>query len=170
MGFPSGTAGKESSCNLGDLGSVSGLGRSFGGGKGYPLQYSGLENNMDCTVHGVAKSWTQLSNFHFHSWNKSLLKEGTCLFRLSVPRQYQAHIAVVSHSVISNSLRPMDCSPTRLPCSWDFPGKNTGVAAITFSWRSSLSRDATHVSCTGRQILYCRATKEANIRRSINIC
>ena len=48
----------------GDLGSVPGLGRSPGEGKGYPLQYSGLENSMDCTVHGVAKSQTRLSNLH----------------------------------------------------------------------------------------------------------
>ena len=47
-----------------DLGSISGLGRSPGEGKGYPLQYSGLENSMDCIVHGVAKNQTQLSNFH----------------------------------------------------------------------------------------------------------
>ena len=46
---------------------ISGLGRSPGEGKGYPLQYSGLENSMDCTVCGVAKSRTQLSDFHFHS-------------------------------------------------------------------------------------------------------
>ena len=46
-GFPSGSAGKESVCNVGDLGSISGLGRSPGEGKGYPLQYSGLENSMD---------------------------------------------------------------------------------------------------------------------------
>ena len=39
---------------------------SPGEGNGYPLQYSGLENSMDCIVHGVAKSWTQLSDFHFH--------------------------------------------------------------------------------------------------------
>ena len=58
--------GKESSCNVRDLGSIPGLGRSPGEGKDYPLQYSGLENSMDCTVLGVAKSWTQLSNFHFH--------------------------------------------------------------------------------------------------------
>ena len=51
----------------GDLGLISGLGRSPGGGKGYPLQYSGLENSLDCTVHGVAKSQTQLSGFHFMS-------------------------------------------------------------------------------------------------------
>ena len=54
---------------MGDLGSMPGLGRSPGEGKGYPLQYSGLENSMDCIVNGVTKSWTQLSNFHFsHSY------------------------------------------------------------------------------------------------------
>ena len=46
-GFPCGSAGKESACNVGDLGSISGLGRSPGEGKGYRLQYSGLENSMD---------------------------------------------------------------------------------------------------------------------------
>ena len=65
-GFPHGSAGKESACNLGDLGSIPGLGRSPGEGKGYPLQYSGLENSMDCIVLGVAKSQTPMSNFHFH--------------------------------------------------------------------------------------------------------
>ena len=48
MGFPCGSAGKESACNVGDLSSISGLGRSPGEGKGYPLQYSGLENSMSC--------------------------------------------------------------------------------------------------------------------------
>ena len=64
-GFPCGSAGKESTCNAGDQGSIPGLGRSPGEGKGYPLQYSGLENSVDCTVHGVAKSCTRLSDFHF---------------------------------------------------------------------------------------------------------
>ena len=67
LGFPCGSAGKESACNTGDLGSIPGLGRSPGDGKGYPLQYSGLENSMDYIVHGVAKNRTQLSDFHFHS-------------------------------------------------------------------------------------------------------
>ena len=58
LGFPGGSASKESACKVGGLGSVPGLGRSPGQGKGYPLQYSGLENSMDCTVRGVAKSWT----------------------------------------------------------------------------------------------------------------
>ena len=57
-GFPDGSAGKESTCNVGDLGSIPGLGRSPGEGKGYLLQYSGLENSMDCIVHGVTKIWT----------------------------------------------------------------------------------------------------------------
>ena len=65
LGFPCGSAGKESACNAADLGSVPGLGRPPGEGKGYPLQCSGLENSMNCIFHGVAKSQTQLSSFHF---------------------------------------------------------------------------------------------------------
>ena len=57
-GFPCGSSGKESACNVGDLGSIPGLGRSPGEGKGCPLQYSGLENSMDYIVHGVAKNRT----------------------------------------------------------------------------------------------------------------
>ena len=49
---------------MGDLGSIPGLGRSLGEGNSYPLQYSDLENSMDCIVHGVAKSQTRLSDFH----------------------------------------------------------------------------------------------------------
>ena len=65
MVFPVGSAGKESACNVGDLGLIPGL-RSPGEGKGYPLQYSGQQNSMDCIVHGVAKSQTRLNHFHFH--------------------------------------------------------------------------------------------------------
>ena len=68
--FPCGSAGKESACSAGDLGSMPGLGRSPREGKGYPLQYSGLENSMDCIVHGVAKSQTWLSDFHFHYYKQ----------------------------------------------------------------------------------------------------
>ena len=64
--FPCGSAGKESACNLGDLGLIPGLERSPGKGNSYPLQYSGLENSMDCIVHGVANSQTQLSDFRFY--------------------------------------------------------------------------------------------------------
>ena len=58
MGFSCGSAGKESVCSAGDLGSIPGLGISLGEGKGYPLQYSGLENSMDYVVHGVVNSQT----------------------------------------------------------------------------------------------------------------
>ena len=64
LGFPGGSADKESACNAGNLGSIPELGRSPGEGKGYPLEYSGLENSMGCIVHGVTKSQTRLSNFH----------------------------------------------------------------------------------------------------------
>ena len=66
LGFPCGSAGKESTCNVGDLGSIPELGRSPGEGKGYPLQYSGLENSMEYIVHGVTKSRTWLSHFHWY--------------------------------------------------------------------------------------------------------
>ena len=73
MGFPGGSDGKEPACNAGDLDLISGSGRSPGEGNGNPLQYSCLENPMDggdwwATVHGVAKSWTQLSDFTSHDY------------------------------------------------------------------------------------------------------
>ena len=64
--FPGGSDSKESACNAGDLGVTPGSGRSAGGGHGNLLQYSYLENSMDCIVHGVAKSSTQLCDFHFY--------------------------------------------------------------------------------------------------------
>ena len=63
-GFPGDSAGKEFTCNVGDLGSIPGLGRSPGEGNNYLLQYSSLENSMDCIVLRVAKNWTQLRDFH----------------------------------------------------------------------------------------------------------
>ena len=71
MGFPGGSDGKESACNVGDLGSIPGLGRSSGEGNGNPLQYSCLKNPMDrgawqATAHGVTKSQTRLSDWHTH--------------------------------------------------------------------------------------------------------
>ena len=69
-GFPGGSEVKASACNVGDLGSIPGSGRSPGDGNGNPLQYSCLENPMDgrawwATIHGVEKSWTRLSDFTF---------------------------------------------------------------------------------------------------------
>ena len=61
MGFPGSSDGKESACNVGDVGSIPESERSPGKGNGYPLQYSSLENSvdcMDCKIHGIAKSQT----------------------------------------------------------------------------------------------------------------
>ena len=71
LGFPCGSA-EESACNEGALGLIPGLGRSPGEGIGYTLQCSGLESSMDreawqATIHGAAKTRSQLSNFHMHS-------------------------------------------------------------------------------------------------------
>ena len=75
MAFPGSSAGKESACNEGDLGSIPRLGRSPEEGNGYPLQYSGLENPLGYYIdYGVTKSQTRLSNFHFLS--VAVYKEG----------------------------------------------------------------------------------------------
>ena len=71
FGFPGGSDGKVSACNAGDPGLIPGLGGFLGEGNGNPFQYSCLENPMDrgaweAIVHRVKKSWTRLSNFHFH--------------------------------------------------------------------------------------------------------
>ena len=87
LGFPCGSAGIESTCNAGDLSLTPGLGRSPRKGKGCPLQYSSLENSMDCLVHGVTKSWTQLSDFHFHTYHHHLSLEG-----LTASHIYAIHI------------------------------------------------------------------------------
>ena len=89
-GFPSSSDVKASTCNAGDPGSIPGLGRSPGEGKGFPLQYSGLENPVDCIVHRVAKSRTQLSDFHVHVFLAEAADEAyrvTCSGHLSPKKQ-----------------------------------------------------------------------------------
>ena len=83
-GFPNSSAGKETACNVGDLGLIPGLGRSPGEGKSYPLQYFGLENSMDCIVRGVTKSGIQLSNFHFQGDYKLLFTSVCFTFTYSI--------------------------------------------------------------------------------------
>ena len=97
---PCGSAGKESTCNVGDLGLIPGLGRCPEEGKGYPFQYSCLENSMNCIVHKVAKSWTRLSYFH------SL-------------RDHPAHLPLLISSP-SHSESPI-CM-----INWGFPGGTSG--------------------------------------------
>ena len=113
--FPSGSDGKESACNTGDLGSIPGSGRSPGEGNGYPLQYSCLENSMDraawqATVHGVPKSWTQLSDQHFH-FNRPNRLAQPILFR-TLPLAYHLtqslfydKVLDISHNLLKTILK-----------------------------------------------------------------
>ena len=78
IGFPGGSAGKESTGNVGDLDSIPGLRRSPGKGNSYPLLYSGLENSMDYIVHRVTKSRTPLSDFHFQTAGR--ISSTDCIF------------------------------------------------------------------------------------------
>ena len=94
--FPGSSAGKESACKVGDLGSIPGLGRSSGERKGYPLQYSGLENSMDCIVHGVAELETT-EHFELHF--------------LSLLTVKQADLGVPLTSFVS----VLPCSPPHFP-------------------------------------------------------
>ena len=75
LSLPGGSDSKESACNARDLGLLPGSGRFPGEGIGYPLQYSGLENSIDCIVHGVAKNQTQLSDTSLENNDTSGQKE-----------------------------------------------------------------------------------------------
>ena len=107
LGFPCGSAGKEATCNAGDLGLIPGLGRSLGEGKGYPLQYSGLENSMDCIAHGVTKSRTRLSDFHSLTSKRIKFSKGGKMHFLSFHRNihywfYNQTITVTKVREVSN--------------------------------------------------------------------
>ena len=99
-GFTCGSAGKQSAHNVGDQGSISGLGKIPGEGKGYPLQYSDLENSMDYIVHGIAKSRTRLNNFHFFFKVLFLLEYSrlTMLCRFQVDSKGLSHTYICIHS------------------------------------------------------------------------
>ena len=150
LGFPSGWAGKETACNLGDLGWILGLGRCPGEGKGYPLQHSGLENSKDCIVHVVAKSQTQLSNFHFTSvqFSRSVVSDSLWPHEPQharppcpspTPRVYpnSRPLSRWCHPTISSSVIPSSSCPQSFPASGSFQtsqlfasdGQSIGVSA-----------------------------------------
>ena len=102
--FSCGSAGKESACNVRDLGSIPGFGRSSEEGKGYPLQYSGLENSMDYVAWGH-KSWTQLSNFHLTSFMQ--ISYSTTLWTISISNKKAIWFLYFGHFFL------MDLSPQK---------------------------------------------------------
>ena len=163
MGFPCGSAGKKSACNMGDLGSVSRLGRSPGEGKGYPVQYSGLENSMDCIVHGVAKSRTQLSNSHFtsHIYFTDIYVHIYIYIMCGCMCVYiYVCVCMCAQSLSCVQLFVTPWTVASLLCPWDILGKNTEMGCHFLLQGIGRFTDQTHISCipciscTGRQILY----------------
>ena len=126
--FPGSSAGKDSTCDAGDPGSIPGLGKFTGEGIGYPLQYSGLENSMDCIVHRVAKSRSQLSDFHFHSPSAEFL---TCLASrrgMSICLSIHTCLGLCSLTPLLQSrwvIFPHDTFPL-----WTLRSKNPAAAAV----------------------------------------
>ena len=101
LGFPDSSVGKESTYNARHPGWIPWLGRSPGEGKGYPLQYSGLENSIDCIVRGVTKSQIGLSDFHF-TYQCSVLSRFSHI-RLFETQWTFAHQALLSMGFSSKS-------------------------------------------------------------------
>ena len=115
---------------MGDLGLIPGMGRSPGEGTGYLLQYSGLENAMDCIVHGVAKSQTRLSKFHFHLVLLSIQK-GECSLLLW---PFCVSGRKTHHSDCSKKIILFTCMGWNWNINWKQKKKKTGLA---FSYMSA---------------------------------
>ena len=137
LGFPCVSDGKDSACNARNLSSIPGLGRSLGEEKSYPLQYSGLENSMGCIVHRVAKSWTQLSYFHFtHSadWDsgesRSISLKQTYLLGLCALKHHSHHLPA--------KLWPVFQSLPRLHSPLRGAGKTLPVIELAQCFKKSL--------------------------------
>ena len=161
-GLPCDSAGKESACNTGDLCSIPGLGISPGEWKGYPLQYAGLENSMDCEVQGVTKSQTGLSNLHFHFYTLTKLCYTEALEWSSLVPGSKAKSSLeitnptsftVSYHLLANLLQwcPTLCGPM----DYSLPGPSVhGIfQARILEWTAGLSsrgssqwRDWTRIS------------------------
>ena len=140
-------AGKESACNAGDLGLIPGLRRSPGEGKGCPLEYSGLENSMGYTVHGVAKSWTWLSDLHFACFLTNLYAGKEATVR-------------TGHATVQNWERSMSRLTLRARM-----GKNTGVFPCPPPGDlpdPGIEPMSLYVFCLSRQFFTTSATWEAH--------
>ena len=119
LGFPGGSAGKESACNVRDVGLIPGLGRSPGKGTGYPLPYSGLENSMDCSS-WLSKNQTQLSDFHFHFHSR---KQEQVIITIQGQVQFpQDHLPLAHLSSLDPKLGSREDTPRSSVCSMVPPG------------------------------------------------
>ena len=146
-GFPGGSAGKESAYNEGGLGLIPGLGRSPGVWKGYPLQYSGLENSMDYIVHGVTKSRTWLSDFDFQQ-PRFQTEENLWhhLATLSLLMKDPCDIPVPCNSFVSESELEPHCPLSSILLS------EVNICINVFCY---ISRE-TQVQITQREVITCK--------------
>ena len=159
-GFPGSSVGKESACNAEDPSSIPGLGRSPGEGNGYPLQYSGLENSMDCLVHGLTKSRTWLSDFHF-------IRRLWGMYELGFAKPLEQLLA---HGKNNLMLVAQFCPALCTSVDQGSPGSSFHgiLQARTLEWiaipcfrGSSWPRDRTRVACIASRFFTLWATREA---------
>ena len=125
-GLPYGLADKESACNAVHLGLIPELGRSAGEGKGYPLQYSGLENSMGYIFHRVAKSQTWVSDFHFHRAISLINMDAKILNKIPANRIH--NILKRSHIMTKWALS-QECKDSSI-----FANQSIGYATLT-NWK-----------------------------------
>ena len=166
--LPGGSASKESTCNVGNLGLIPELGRSPGERKGYPLQYSGLENPMDSIVHGVTKSWTQQSNCYL-SWDMEYysLRSHGLYSPWNSPGQ---NTAVGSLSLLQGIFPTQGSNPDLPHCRQilyhlGHRGRPRTLewVAYPFSRGSSRLRNRTRISCIARGFFTSWATRQAKL-------
>ena len=137
-GFPGGSDGKESACNVGDPGLIPGSGRSCGKGTGNPLWYSCLENSMGSgvwwtTVHGVAKSWARLSNEHFPF---QTMKQKQKINKWN-------YIKLNSFYILKKTINKMKRQPTKMEeniCKWYTTKNSQNSTPKNKKWAEDLHR------------------------------
>ena len=135
LGFPCGSAGKESTCNVGDLDSIPGLVRSPREGKGYPLQYLDLENSMDCIVHGSLKKSDTTEQFSLTTGNSLNKKVNVHAFLSPLLPFFPASLYSAVLSLVAQLCMtlcdPVDCSPLGSSVHGDSPGQNTEAGSCS---------------------------------------
>ena len=159
QGCPGGSAGKESACDAGDLGSIPGLGRSPGEGNGYPVQYFGLESSTDCIVHGVERvrhdwaTWT--FTFTWICW-KALVQSSRhygCMFKFAADTS-----AELAKSWFKNIPLPTLILNMRITCLWTEPKETFYISRGLNSHKAGPAMSSSH---------NCSSTKCSMVYRMI---
>ena len=164
LGFAGGSAGKESACNSGDLGSIPGLGRSPGGGKGYPLQYSGLDNSMDYIVQGrqrVGHDWVTFTSLTVRMVN---------LRRSAIFRDVQYKLGQQNWGAVSRGAEVSAWGPTAaarvsiLPVRPAWRAAGAGVAGV--GWQKTVTG---HLGMASLQVRRASGHPRMKQRQQLNL-